>query len=127
MKIPTYQETLAACKGRKGLRSAKPKGNGFFAYVWRMVEFHSGLNTCLPMMSVFDLRQYCEQSGQNSPAYPVKGTESEMAQWHADMRQWEINVLKPIQDAAEAMVDPICKDLGYDPLSAARRWKGLLY
>lgn len=41
----------AACLGRKGLRSAKPKDNDAAYYVWRMARFHGGVDMTMPVMA----------------------------------------------------------------------------
>lgn len=57
---PDFNTILAACKGRNGLRTGKPKGNGLFAYVWRMARFHGGADVTMPMMASFDLQNYVD-------------------------------------------------------------------
>lgn len=48
---PDIDAIVSALKGRKGLRSQKPKDNKRAAYVWRMARFHGGKDTMLPVMA----------------------------------------------------------------------------
>lgn len=58
---PSDMEIVNACLGRANrLRSAKPKENGYAAYVWRLVAFQISNNSqhhCMPMTADFDMPQ----------------------------------------------------------------------
>jgi hypothetical protein len=99
-------EIVKACLGRQNrLRSAKPKNNGFAAYVWRMVAFQISSNRqhhCMPMTADFDLPQ--EYWGRG-----VDGTCTESA----NKRREKIKELEIIVDA---MVNSVPKN----------QWKGVI-
>ena len=44
----------AAIKGRKGLRSARPKDHRAY-YVWRMARFHGGVDMTMPVMASVEI------------------------------------------------------------------------
>jgi len=50
---PCFEEIWGLIKGRKGLRSAPPKGNTILCerayYVWRMARFHGGKDMTMPV------------------------------------------------------------------------------
>ena len=50
---PNIEEILKAIKGRKGLRSARPKDNRAY-YVWRLARFHGGADVTMPITAMFD-------------------------------------------------------------------------
>lgn len=76
--MPSYESILAACKGRKGLRTGKPKDCGLTAYVWRMARFHGGADVTMPVMASFDLQNWVdEQMGFRSVS--VSGTINDAA------------------------------------------------
>jgi len=52
---PNLDLILEAVKGRKGLRTAKPKDNKRAAYVWRMARFHGGVDMRMPIMAQLDI------------------------------------------------------------------------
>lgn len=53
-EAPNEAEITAEIKGRKGLRSKKPRSlRGY--YVWRMVRFNAGLDVTLPMVAMYTL------------------------------------------------------------------------
>lgn len=52
---PDFDGIVAALKGRKGIRTAKPKDNKRAAYVWRMYRFHAGIDVTLPVMASLDI------------------------------------------------------------------------
>lgn len=97
---PSYEEVLKQCRGRKGLRTSKPKDSGFSAYVWRMARFHSGLDIHLPMMAEFDLANWADHSY-------VSG---------------DHQAYRNLKKQADQMVDRVCQDLGLSNLEAAHRW-----
>lgn len=75
---PSFDAILAACKGRKGLRTSKPRGDGLTAYVWRMARFHGGADMTMPVMASFDLQDWVDhQMGFRSVS--VSGTINEHA------------------------------------------------
>lgn len=51
---------FARIKGRKGLRSAAPKGDGWTGrrayFVWRMARFHGGVDVTMPILAMGSLR-----------------------------------------------------------------------
>ena len=47
---PDIEAIKAAIKGRKGLRSARPK-DGRAYYVWRIARFHGGADMTMPVMA----------------------------------------------------------------------------
>lgn len=49
MPEPDVPAILAAIKGRKGLRTAKPKNDNRAYYVWRMARFHGGVDVTMPI------------------------------------------------------------------------------
>ena len=49
-KEPDYEAIKSACKGRKGLKSTRPKDERSY-YVWRMARFHGGKDTTMPIMA----------------------------------------------------------------------------
>lgn len=97
---PEYDQILPLIRGRSGLRSTKPKGNGFAAYVWRMARFHSGIDTHMPVMCDFDLANWADHSY-------TRGDRDQFTQ---------------LRDAADQMADRACQDLGLDGMAAARVW-----
>jgi hypothetical protein len=97
---PEYSLVLDAVKGRKGLRSTKPKGFGFAAYVWRMARFHSGADMTMPVTCEFDLANWADHSY-------TKG---------------DREAFKALREEGDKMADRVCKDLGLDDKAAARRW-----
>lgn len=123
---PSYDDVVKSCRGRKGLRTAKPKNNGFAAYVWRMVRFHSAIDPCMPVMAQVDMRQWLTQVGFPSPEFPYNSDDVACKAWCEKYAQWEKTVLKPALEAAEAMVDPVCKEFKLDEMGAARIWLPLL-
>lgn len=97
---PEYSTVLEVVKGRKGLRTTKPKTNGFAAYVWRMARFHSGIDMHMPVTCDFDLANWADHSY-------TKG---------------DREMFKALRVEADKMADQVCKDLGLDDKIAARRW-----
>jgi hypothetical protein len=97
---PDYKVVLENVKGRKGLRTQKPKNCGFSAYVWRMARFHGGIDMTMPVMCEFDLANYADHSY-------TKGDKDQF---------------KALRTVADQMADNVCKDLGLDNTRAARRW-----
>lgn len=97
---PDYDSVFAVVKGRKGIRTAKPKGNGFAAYVWRMARFHSGEDTTMPVMAEYDLANWADHS-----------------YIHGDKEAF-----KQLRKAADEMADRVCADLGISSLAGAARW-----
>lgn len=51
---PDLDKILAEIKGRKGLRSARPKEARSY-YVWRMARFHGGVDVTMPVMADLEL------------------------------------------------------------------------
>ncbi len=51
---PNLDEILVNIKGRKGLRSARPKEARSY-YVWRLARFHGGADVTMPMMADLEL------------------------------------------------------------------------
>lgn len=100
-----YDKILKAVKGRKGLRTTKPKTNGLDAYVWRMVRFHAGIDVHMPVTADFDLYNWY-----------TKVIESEKSVSCFD------SGLKKFKDYVDKLVDRIIKDLGLDPNKAAHIW-----
>lgn len=97
---PDYDSVLAAVKGRNGIRTTKPKENGFAAYVWRMARFHSGKDVTMPVMADFDLANWAGHSYV-----------------HGDKEAF-----KKLRDAADKMADQVCIDVGVSNLVSAARW-----
>lgn len=58
------QRVLDEITTNKGtLYKSKPNADGLCQYVWRMCEFHSGRNTCMPVMASYWLQAYLDQKG----------------------------------------------------------------
>lgn len=51
---PDLEKILADIKGRKGLRSARPKDARSY-YVWRLARFHGGADVTMPVMADLEL------------------------------------------------------------------------
>lgn len=100
---PTFTLVLDACRGRKGLRTSKPKGCGYSAYVWRMARFHSGADVTMPVMCEFDLANYADHSYS-------KSSDEDRAAYAALRKQ------------ADADADRVCDALGISKYAGAGRW-----
>ena len=70
--IPEYYEVSKALKGRKGLRTARTKTNGFHDYVWRMARFYSGIDAHMPVSADFWLANWADYSYANDSAEEFK-------------------------------------------------------
>ena len=102
---PTFEDTLAALKGRKGLRTTKPKDNGFAAYVWRMARFHAGIDTTMPVVCEFDLANWADHSYTNG----------------------DREAFAALRKTGDAYADRACIEFGLDNMTGARRWYRALY
>ena len=97
---PDYDSVLAAVKGRKGIRTAKPKNNGFAVYVWRIARFNSGDDMTMPVMADFDLANWAGHSYVNG----------------------DKEAFKELRKVANEMADRVCNDLGVSNMAAAAKW-----
>lgn len=50
---PNVDEILKAIRGRKGLRSARPRDRRAY-YVWRLARFHGGADVTMPMNVMYE-------------------------------------------------------------------------
>lgn len=113
---------VKALKGRsKGLRPSKPGGDaskaGLMQYVWRMVRFHAGHDTTMPMNCRFYLQDWSdEQFG--------KGVVNFLYMSNANPDYAE---QKTLYNELEVFVDQIIDALGESRYEAAKRYRGLLY
>lgn len=104
---PDFDAILSACKGRHGLRTSKPKGNGLVAYIWRMARFHGGADMTMPVTATFDLQNWVdEQMGFSSVS--VCGTINQVTRAY----------LSHLDKVAEQIVTAT----GGNPNAAAMRW-----
>lgn len=101
---PAFDTVLAQLKGRKGLRTVKPK-DGFAAYVWRMARFHSGIDPTMPCVCEFDIANWADHS-------------------YKDGDREAFRALKAVGDQ---YADQACVAFGLDPMKTARRWRQALY
>jgi hypothetical protein len=101
----------AELQGRNGLRTARPN-SGVSAYLWRMVRFHGGVDTTMPVTCYFYLQDYLDKTF-NKGEFNVCGI---------------INAKgKALLDDLDTLIDPLCERFGLSPYAGARRWEGLLY
>lgn len=101
---PAFETVVEMLKGRKGLRTAKPK-DGFAAYVWRMVRFHSGIDMRMPVTCEFDLSIWADHSYVNG----------------------DKEAYKALRNIADKYADDACKVFGLDNMVAAKRWHRAMY
>ena len=120
--IPEFVTVLAALKGRKGLRTGKPKSNGFDQYVWRMARFHSGIDMSIPIVCDWVLEEWYEQFEARPKAQDYATSED----WYTPFKEWNGRV-REVRKIADDYADRVLIELGYDPMKAARRWHRAFY
>ena len=98
-------------QGRNGLRTVRPS-NGVSAYLWRMVRFHGGIDTSMPITCFFHLQNYLDKTfGKDK--FDVCGIIDEKS--------------KALLDDLNMLIDPLCEHFGLSANAAAYAWKGLMY
>lgn len=91
----------------RGVRKSKPEDeNGLVKYVWRLVRFHTGADTHMPVTAFWWLQDWIDEKGIDAS---VSGIHDEKG--------------KEILDEADELVDEVIGVFGLDPTSAARTWK----
>jgi len=119
--VPKYEDVLKAVKGRKGLRTAKPKENGFYQYVWRMCRFHAGIDMTMPVNCEFDFL-YWFDTFQDKPIPKLRDIPRDKEE---DYRKFQFGrnlKVKEYREIADKMVEQILDDLGYNKYKAALIW-----
>lgn len=98
---------ITALTGRNNqLRTGKPKNNGAYAYLWRMVRFHTGMDVTMPMMCFFDLQNWLDSIGRKD--VKVSGI------LNADG--------KALCDELDKMIDEISVHFKKNPYAGAMVW-----
>lgn len=93
-------------EGRNGLRTSKPDADGLTQYVWRMCRFHSGADTCMPVMAAGWLQDYLDQQGIDASVSGVMDDEG-----------------KEITTELEKVTDALISRFGGNPAAGAKRWE----
>lgn len=60
----TVEEIIKKCTPRgngKSIKTGKPR-EGIYAYIWRWMRFHSGIDTTMPCTDIWDLSQGIEET-----------------------------------------------------------------
>lgn len=106
----TVDSVYAALLGRdkKSLRAAKPSKHGLYAYMWRMVRFHTGIDMTMPCTCFWDLADFVESKGFTRDQVNVSGI------INANGRE--------LLDLLEPMIDEVSIKFGKNPFKAAVRW-----
>lgn len=120
MTVPNLNDVIENLTGRKGLRTAKPKTNGFDAYVWRMARFHSGIDPTMPVTCDWDLENYIESFMGKRPKFAAKyygSTDTEVEAYE--------NYKKTVAEyrkIGDEYADKVCDHFGLNKFAAAYRW-----
>ena len=66
-----FQETnlIKILKGRKGLKTVKPKTDGLDYYIWRMTRFNTGIDMSMPIMASMDINAYFSEKIEGKKSY----------------------------------------------------------
>jgi hypothetical protein len=92
------------------LYKSKPNTDGLCQFVWRMCQFHSGRNTCMPVMASHWLQTYLDQQGIDAS---VSGVLDDQGQ--------------AIFDELEGVTNWCLEQVGLSKYGAVRDWGGLLW
>ena len=123
--VPTYMEVFNALKGRKGLKTSKPKNNGFIQYAWRMARFNSGIDMTMPVNCEFDMKDWFDSFQDkeiielSSKWYELEGYEKD--QWF-ELSKIRKSLLVGYEKQAELLGDQVLIELGLDRFKAAKVW-----
>ena len=100
-------------KGRKGLRSSvKTDAHPLLRYVHRMVKFHGGLDTHMPMTTQFYLQDFVDMTlGQS------KKDKNRLTVW---LLRDGVELLYHKLDDYAAL---LCPEFGLNPLNARKVWQ----
>lgn len=104
-------------RGRKGLRSSvKSDAHPLLRYVHRMIKFHGGLDTHMPMTTQFYLQDFVDQTlGQG------KRDKDRLTVW---LLRDGVEHLYHILDAHAA---ELCPHFGLNPYTAQKVWQKAMF
>ena len=91
----------------KSVKTNKPK-NGAHAYIWRMVRFHAGIDTTMPITCTWYLEDKLEEITGNKYRFSVVREGSEE---------------KEVLNHVDQIVDDVIDKLGLNKYKAALTWK----
>ena len=121
LQITSIDNLYASLKGRKGLRTAKPK-TPLEAYIWRMIRFHGGIDTHMPVTADWDLEDYIAEThfGGTKPKFAAEnycGTDHEVYLYTTFKE-----LRKAYSDKLDGIVDQLCIKFNLNPIKAAMVW-----
>jgi len=124
LRIPSIVMIWANLKGRKGLRTAKPK-TPLEAYIWRMIRFHGGIDTHVPVTADWDLEDYIVQTYFDG-VKPKFAAENYCGTDHEVYLYTTFKELKKAYsdkiNGRKGIVDQLCIKFNLNPMKAAMLW-----
>lgn len=114
-RIAPYGDT------ERGVRSSRPTDeSGLVQYIWRMVRFHMGEDTHMPVTCSGWLTRYMENKGL-IPERADRSLDFDDPERRRIMKKRR-ETQRELEDALEDVITDVIHEFDGDPAAAAKRW-----